>query len=396
MNAWQNVDWIAEESLMHMEDQLVIAQLTSRDKTADFNAKPNGYAVGSQVSIKMRGDYEARDFEADGGEIVTQGVKSSTRMMEIEKWLDVSVKLTAKEKRLNMDSFAEEVVIPAIYRLSEKVDIYVGTKILQAAGMYASDNLFGSAADMAQARKTATLQQLDPASRWALVDLDLEAQLLGADWFNKHDERGQTGEGVRNNAELARTLGMRFFTSINFPSAAAFTAGGFAGLTNHPSTLDAAVTPAQSQTAGGNNAIGTSVLAFDGATGTVNAGDRIQIAGVRRPLKVATTTTGASGDIPLADPITEVIPDNAAITVVGSGQSLLHHGVIMDNQSMAVAMPVLDLPSDKPAQIANNNGFSIRVVSGYDMKHKCDIMSLDLLVGAAAFDPRRMTLLSEY
>src|SRR5690606_36073511 len=128
------------------------------------------------------------------------------------------------------------------------------------------------------------------------------------------------------------------------------------------------------------------------------AGTRIRIAGVRRPLKVATLANSETlTQISLVDPITEIIPDNAAVTVVGSGKTNLNFvGAILDSQSLAVAMPVLDAPSDKPSFVVNNNGFSIRVVQGYDMKTKTDMLSLDLLMGATAYDPRRITLLREF
>ena len=382
-NAWENVGWIAEEALMHLEDALVIAPLTARDKTSDFTIKPNGYAVGDTVQIKTRPDYKTRDFAADGNVIVKQSIRSSKRPMTIEKLFDISVSITAREKALNMDSFAEEVIIPAAYRLAESCDQYVATKILKAAGLYASDDLFASAADMALARKAATLQQLDPATRVALVDLDIEAKLLGADWFVRSDSRGTTGESTLTQGAIARTLGMTFFSSINFPTnSVAFSAGGFTGLTNHA--------------AANNELIGAKLLPVDGGTGTINEGDRIMVAGMRRPLVAAAAFSSASGNVSLVDPITEIVPDNAAITVVGSGQSLTYKGLIMDQQALAVAMPLLDPASDKPSSVISNNGYSIRVVQGYDMDAKTEILSMDLLIGAEAYDPRRMTLLANY
>jgi hypothetical protein len=68
----------------------------------------------------------------------------------------------------------------------------------------------------------------------------------------------------------------------------------------------------------------------------------------------------------------------------------------MDTSALGFAMPMLDTPSDKPSSVASSNGYSIRVVQGYDMNSKKETMSLDLLLGAVAYDPRRMTLLREY
>ena len=60
-----------------------------------------------------------------------------------------------------------------------------------------------------------------------------------------------------------------------------------------------------------------------------------------------------------------------------------------------MAMPMLDTPPDKPSFAASNNGVSIRVVQGYNMTTKVETLSMDLLVGAVAYDPRRITLIAD-
>jgi len=385
-NAWEKVDLIAAEALTHMEDALVISKLATKDKTADFNTRPNGYAVGDTVRIKSRPDYQANEFTSA---IAVQSIRETKRSMTIEKHYDISVEITAKEKALDMESFSEQVIMPAAYRLAEKCDIYVGTKILEAAGLYTSDDLFASAADMAAARKAATIQQLNPTGRYCLVDLSLEAKLLGASYFSTYNNRGDTGAQVFAQGSMGAAMGMQFFSSINFPVATAFTSGTMICQTNNG--------------AGGNtnNQIGATSLTVDTQTAsrTVKAGDRLAIAGVRRPLKVLTTIadTSATTTVVLVDPITEIIPDNAAVTVISTGTAAwTPQGAIFDGDSLAVAMPVLDAPSDKPSQVISNNGYSIRVVQGYDMASKKETLSLDLLIGATAYDPRRITLLANY
>ena len=387
MNAWESVDWIASEALMHLEDALIITRLTAKDLTAEFNHTANGYAKGDSVSIKTNPEYEARDFDADNSETKPQGIRSSKRQLTIEKLFDVSVEMTAKEKRLNFEDYSSQVIMPAAYALAEKLDTYTGTKILQAAGLYASDGLFASAADMALARKAANIQQLNPAGRFCLVNSDLEAMLLGATYFSTYNNRGDEGAAVFREGDMGRAMKMDFFSSLQFPENQ-HTAGTIGTLLSNNSGATNGTK---------NNLIGSTTLPVDGgASVDIKAGDRIQVKGMRRPLIVASAFASASGDIPLVDPITEVVPDNAAITVIGAGQALETKGAIFDNNSIAVAMPMLDTPSDKPSFVAGNNGYSLRVVSGYDMKYKKEMMSLDCLIGAAAQDTRRITLLDEY
>jgi hypothetical protein len=304
--------------------------------------------------------------------------------MTIEKHLDISVQITAREAALDLDSFSDQVLRPATYKLAEYVDTYLGTKLLEAAGLYHSTTLLSTAADMALARKAATLQQLS-MNRFALVDLESEATLLGQTWFNQSQTRGMDGTTTLREAEMGRVMGMDWFSSIAFPTN---TAGFVCGTAS--STTD--------NTVATDNLIGNKILIVDAmGAGTLVAGDRLAIAGCRRPLKVATAVadTTATTSIVLTDPITELIADGAAVTVVGSGETLTWHGAIFDDRSIAVAFPMLDLPEDKVAATASNNGVSIRIVKGYDLSTKSTTMSLDLLVGAFMLDPRRVTLLAD-
>lgn len=383
-NAWEQVDEIATDALMHMEDSLIISNLAARDVTSEFNKTPDGYAKGSKVRIKTRPDFVANEFSSA---IVVQDIRESARDITIEKHFDVSVKLTAKEKRLDFESFSEQVIRPAVYRLAEKIDAYVGTKIVEAAGLYASNDLFADAADMANARKAANFQQLSPEGRFCLVNETLEAKLLGKTFFTQYNNRGQDGVISFREAMMGRAMGLNFYPTLQFPSWSLAAAGAGAGQTNNNS--------------GANNKIGDTVLVIDqvdASTNTFPAGTRIIVAGMRRPMIVKTLANSATlTQIELVDPINEIVPDNAAVTIVATGTtSLVAHGAIFDSEALAIAMPLLDPPSDKPSMIVNNNGFSIRVVTGYDMTAKTETMSLDCLVGAKAYDHRRITLLAEY
>lgn len=379
-NAWTQVDLIAAEALTILTDSLVLTKMCSRDKTADFMARPNGYRVGDTVRIKTRPAYEAREFSST---ISVQDVRSSARSMSIEKLFDVSVNITAREKTLDLDSFSDDVIRPAVVVLAEAAETYVASKLLQANGLYASNTLLGSAADIALARQAATVQQLNPAGRFAIVDDTLEATLLGQTFFNQSQTRGDPGINTLQSGMMGRIMGIDFYPSLYFPTGT-HTAGTFTGTTNNNS--------------GANNKIGVSTLTVvaDSPAHAVVAGDRIQIAGVRRPLVVKTGVSPVTTTIALEDPITEIIPDGAAITVIGSGHAMTYHGAIFDSAALGVAMPMLDSPSDKPSYSVSYDGFSIRVVQGYDMTTKSETLSLDFLIGAAAYDPRRITLLADY
>jgi len=379
-NIWEHPSIIAQEALTHLEDALVVTKMCAMDKTSEFTSKANGWKKGETISFRTHGDYVAEDFS---GSINIQDIQTSSRPMTIEKHLDISVEVTSREEVLDLDSFSDQVIRPAAYRLAEMVELYVAGKILSGAGLYLSANLFANAADIALARKAATIQQLS-TSRYCLVDLETEAKLLGQTWFNQSQTRGGAGEVTLSTGEMGHLMGMDWYSAITFPEE------------DHTSGTSIFVTD---NTVSTNNKIGLKVLTVDTSTAgqALLAGDRLLVAGLRRPLIVSTAIpdTDATTSIALVDPITEVIADGAAVTVIGSGLTYDYRGAIFDDRSLAVAFPMLDMPGDKVTATAANNGVSIRVVKGYDMTSKTTTLSMDLLCGAFAFDPRRITLLGD-
>lgn len=392
-NVWASVTGtpiqvIAAEALRHLEDRLTITNLCAKDITSDFTTKANGWKKGDTVPFRTHGDFYVDEFAST---IEIQPISSSSRSMTIEKHFDVSCEVTSREQALYFDSFADQVLRPASYRIAEAVEKYVASKLAQASGMYASTALLVDAADAALARKAANLQQLEPG-RFAIVNPSLEATLLGATWFNQAATRGgmEASLALREGA-MGRLMGIDWFSSMQFPTISRTTGTMTTGTTNN--------------NAGANNKIGDTSLVMDAvtATQTLTVGDRLFIAGCRRPVivKTAIGSLTTTPTVELVDPITEIIPDNATVTVMGqstsgTGTSLSALGCIFDNRSLAMAMPLLDAPDDKNTATASNNGITLRVVKGYDMAYKKTTMSIDCLCGAFALDPRRMTLLNEF
>lgn len=377
-NAWEQIDWIGAKSLNILTDSLILKNACAFDNTSDFNVKPNGYAVGSKIDIRTNPAFKAKEFTTT---TVVQDVRSSVRQMEIEKHFDVTVQLTAREKAMDMDNFYLQVVKPSLTTIAESVETYIGGKLLDGAGLYSSADLFGNAADMALAKKAGTFQQLSSTGRFCVVNDTLEAKIGGATYFNTHSSRGTSGENMFNSGDLGRAFGMNFVSSLYVPTWS-FVAGTGVGVTNN--------------TGGTTNLIGMKALTTTATiTGTIKAGDRVKVAGVRRPLRVSTLANIGATSILLTDPITEVIPDGAAITVVSSGKTLEAQGAMLDDASLAIAMPMLDPAAGQPTSIVSENGVSIRVVQGYDMSTKKTTISFDCIVGAAAYDNRRITILAD-
>lgn len=371
-----NPSVVAAETLSVLSDTLIIGNLIYRDKTPDFG-KNAGFAVGDTVNIKQRPDYDVKEFSA-GGSVTVQDARESKRNLTVEKHFDITMAIGAKERALNFDGWQEQVIIPAATRLAEKVDTYLGTKLIESAGQYNAAALFGTAADVAAAREAAIRLRIH--DRLVLCGLPLETTLLGATWFNQSQTRGSAGEESLRSGQMGSLMGMPFFGSINVPATVRTAGASVASTTNNTGTT---------------NLVGLSVLTFDSLTGQIEIGDRIVIAGVRTPL-ISTEQVAATGTTcTLLNPIMEIIPDGAAITVVGGGLAMTNKGVICDANAYAVTMPPLDKPEGANASVVSHEGISLRIVSAYNIDTKVQTMSLDMLVGATCWDPRKSLLLTQ-
>jgi len=375
-NVFEQPSVIAAEALIHLEDSLVITAKTAKDVTSEFNKNQNGYSVGQSVNFKTRPAYVAKEFT---GNIDKQDIRETSRPMIIEKHFDVSVDLTAVELAMDLDNFSDQVIQPASYALAEKVDGYVGTKILQGQGLYASSTVLDTAADMALARSAANYQQLNPMGRFGLVNSTLEARLLGAEYFNRSNYRGSDAEATLRDAEMGKVMNFNWAASMNVPEAT--------------QAQSAEVTTTDNS--GGANLVGAKTVKVAATTVAIADGSFMKVAGCRRYLRVNGAVSTGATTIPVVDPVTEPIEDGAAVTFPNAGTTVTIMGALFDSDSIGVAMPVLDKPEDKASAVIANNGVSIRIVKGYNMDTKKTTLSLDLLVAAMAIDPRRITLIGD-
>ena len=382
---------VASEALAHLQDALVIKDLCATDVTSEYNVRPNGYQVGDTVNFKIDPVYEAKEFDPAVG-VVEQPIRSSNRSLTIEKHFDVTTGVSAKEKALSFEGFSAEVIQPGAYAIAEKIDKYMAGKVHQGMGLYVSDDLFGAVSgnggkDLAQARKVALIQQLG-MNKFCLMGPELEAVLLGQEWFTGANNRGD--DRILRTGELGTTMGLDFFSTVNWESKTRTNSSGTATLVTAATAL-----------AGKYNLVGQKSIVVKEIVGGFLAGDRIAVAGCKRPMIVAANKAAAITSAPVADrtidlvdPITEILAADAAVTVVGGNGAVFEvQAAIFDGKSLGFAMPMLDAPETGVSAVASNNGISIRVVSAYDQKFKRSTMSMDCLIGGFALDPRRITLL---
>ena len=345
------VDMIAAETLLQLQDQLVFGNLLYRDKTSDFG-NVQGFAVGDSVKIRQNTAFQVDEFS---GTVNRQDIVQSKRDFTIEKHYDVSTALTSRELALDLDNFSREIIQPATVALAEKIESYLASKIYQSASLVVQDALMSTAQKTALVRAAANQAKIPMGGRIGIVDPDLEAVLLGSDYFHAADIRDQQAVPALTDAVLGRVMGVNWYGSQLFDTLTATAGDGASTGTDNGG--------------GANNGLGATTLTVVATTGTINAGDYLQVAGMRRPVIAAAGAGAGATSISLVNPIDEIVPDAAAVST--------------------------DLPADVAASVVTANGMSVRVVQDYDSDTKTNNISFDLLCGAVAYDNRKSILLAE-
>jgi hypothetical protein len=206
-NTFLTPDIIAREALMQLRNNAVMAQLVHRDYSSEFAG-----AVGDTISIKKPASFVAKEFS---DEIELQDATEDSIDVKLDKFLDVSFKVTSKEMTLDIDDFSQQLLIPAMQAFADKIDKYL---LGLASGVTNSVSYTigsGTARDtIVDARKFLTDNAVPLTNRNFVFGGNMEADLLKTDLFTSAEKVGDEGTALRE-ASLGRKFGLDMYTDQN-------------------------------------------------------------------------------------------------------------------------------------------------------------------------------------
>lgn len=349
---------IAKEALMRLDANLVMGGLVYRDYDSEFQAK-----VGDTVTIRKPVTFTAAEFSTA---ISAQAITENSTTVVLDKHLDVSFEITAKEMSLSIDQYSERIINPAMAAIAQKIDEYL-------CGLYADVPFYAGTAGttpatlaaVAAAGKVLNINKAPMAGRNLVIDPSAHASLVVLDAFAGADKSGST-EALRE-ASIGRALGFDTYMDQNIKAHANGTAtSGNASGTAGDATI--------------------AVASLSAATATIKKGTLFTIADDTTVYTVTEDATGSSSAIAALkiSPALKVTASTKAITfIAGHAANLAFH-----KNAFALVVRPLALPmGNSNAEYVDYNGLGIRMVSGYDMSGKKDVVSLDLLCGVKLLDP---------
>ena len=386
-NTLLTTDKILREALRVLHAKLNFIGRVNRSYDSSF--AQSGAKIGDTLRIRLPAQYEV----TDGAVLTAQDTVEKNTSLQVNSRKHVGAKFTDEELAMDIDSFSELHLEPAMSVLAAKAESdminSVYKKVYNQVNNVASDmtyKLIGNGRKILvdnlvpqDSTITAALNTSD--------NLDLNDALKGL--FNP---QSTIGSNFREGG-LGRTSGYNFFENTHMPRHTTGTDDG---------TGDYLTDSATAQT-------GTS-LTIDTGAGTMTAGDIFTVAGVNRVHPetkidtgqlqqfVVTTAIGASATTITFTPeiiasgayqnVSNGAANNQALTKVGGNAAA--HDISLGFHRDAFAFATADLPVPGGMDMAGRkvmDGISMRFVRGFDITNSRFVSRFDILYGFNAIRP---------
>lgn len=358
-NQLMTVKDFARAALPRLMEHLVFPNLIYKDYSQDFAGMK-----GDTVQVRKPVVFTASEFDQENG-VDTADIVESTVDVQLDKIATVDVGIEALQGATSMDDMTRLFIEPAAAALAQKINqdglnLYqdVGTFVGQAGKTPDSLNAF------AEARKALNKQKAPVSGRAAVWDPEADAAFTALDPIVHADKCGST-QALREGS-IGRVMGMDNYMSQGVKT---HTAGSLAG------------TGVQ---VNGAHEEGGMMLKIKGTslTGDVKKGDLIQAGAYT--FAAAEDAAAASNQVTVK--VTAPLPalqGGEEVQLVGS------HTANLCFHPMAFAFVTRPLvaPGGVESYTTTYNGISLRVVRGYDMKYKKEMLSMDVLYGFKTLYP---------
>lgn len=368
-NTFLTPDIIARESLMILSNQLVAANLVHRDYEREFTAAK----VGDTINLRRPATFETKEFT---GSIVTQDAQESNIQVQLTKHFDISATVTSKEMTLDLNSFSTQIILPAMVSFAQRIDNFVLNSVKavrEVVGSSAPDTL----AELAAIDQRLNELRIPPQNRNAIISPATKAAMMSVDAVVHADKRGDEGTALRE-ASVGRIMGLNWWM-----------AQGVVQGTQDAFPAAPVVAPAVAA----NIAVGDTAFQVDTAADFL-IGDKITIAGGSEVYRVENVNY-STNRVYVYQAFTRVIASTAAVTISRPAAYTGPLNVAGDLKGIALCVVPLDMPmEDGRGAMMSYQGLSIRVVFGYDMTTKKNVISFDALAGVKVYQPERMVIVS--
>jgi hypothetical protein len=198
---------IARESLMILENNLVLGNLVHRDYSAEFVG-----GVGDTVNIRKPAVFETKEFSTS---IEIQQASELSVPVKMDRHFDVSFEITSKDLSQNISDFSKQFVAPAVVALAQKVDESIALlykDVPWATGVAGTTP--NNISDITNVRTVLNKNKVPTVGRNLVLNPDAEASFLNNTYFTTADKLGDNGSALREGS-LGRKFGFDMYMDQN-------------------------------------------------------------------------------------------------------------------------------------------------------------------------------------
>jgi hypothetical protein len=363
-NSFLSVRDFARAALPRLMEHLVFPNLIHRDYSDDFAGK-----LGDTIRVRKPIVLTAHDFDPAVG-VSEQDIEECAVDVTLDRIATVDVGIEALQGATCVGDVERVFIEPAAAALAKKINAD-GLQLYKDVPSFVGEagKTPSTLTILAEARKQLNRQNVPVSGRVALWDAEADAAFTALDAI-VHAEKSGSTEGLREGS-IGRVMGLDNFMSqsVCVHEAGSLTASGNI-------TVKTAVTDAD-----------TIVLSGTSLTGTVKQGDLLVI-GDKKTQHTVLANAAASGNA-ISVKVSPKITCAAGTTV----QLIGSHTANLAFHPMAFAFVTRPLPTPGGVEsyTTHYNGISLRVVRGYDMVHKKELLSMDVLYGFKTMYPELAT-----
>ena len=350
-NTFLTPQMVANEALMVLLSNLTMANLVHRDYSAEFAG-----AVGDTVNVRKPATFVAKNFT---GTVSAQDATEGSIAVKLDRFRDVTAKVTSKDLTLNIKDFSTQIVTPAMQSISQAVDSDLIAVGLQKAGVTVSGTASATnLADIGSMGKEFDINKVPMANRRFVMHPTHKYRYAMTDNLSKVSYAGDS-KALRD-AEIGKIYSFDTFMDQNCPDA--------------PSTTGSATAYKITATAGATT---VGITGLNTASATIKKGDSFILDGYRYTFtEDKTGSSSAIESISIDQPIHKAFTTEDALPIKAVNSLAFHRNGI------ALVTRPLALPRGaKEAAIASADGLGVRVVYDYDVTTKQDTVSFDILYG---------------
>ena len=344
---------IARMALPHLMNNLVFPRLVHADFTADTAAKQ-----GDTVTVRKPVNYVAKEFDPEAGTEV-QDPSEGTVEVRLDKIASVDIEVSALDAALNFDSVERLFIEPAAIALAEKLN---ADGLALYRDVYAAVGTAGKTPaaleDLAAVRGALNDACVPQGPRYAVWDTAADTAFATVPAIVNAEKSGST-DALREGA-LGRVFGIDHYMSQ--------------AVVRH----ETAITAADGVTLSAAVSSGDTALSLKGTTltGALTRGDLLQIGG---KYYTVTEDTAAAANNAISgvkvSPAPEAMSSGTPVVLVGAHTANL----AFHPSAFAFVTRPLVAPAGVESYVTSFDGISLRVVRGYDMKYKREMLSMDVL-----------------